>query len=61
MKILSSFKNTVQRLTSFKCGMSVEIYLSSGDMYTQHQFMCEKYWLTVHFLYMREMQHELNK
>ena len=32
--------------------ISVKMYPPSCDLYTQYQFMCEMYWLTVHLLYM---------
>ena len=39
----------------------IKVQPSSCDLYAQNQLMCAMYWLTVHWLYMWEMKHELNK
>ena len=45
------YHNSVPART-LRGGISVKIYPSSYDLYTQYQFMFEMNWLTVHFLYM---------
>ena len=40
---------------TFRCRISVKMYPSSCDLFTQYQFKCEMYWLTVLKLYVRDV------
>ena len=45
----------------FCCKISVKIYPSLYNWYTQYHLVREMYWVTVHLLYLIDIKHELNK
>ena len=51
-------KVTGLKLGTYHRGISVKIYSASCYLSTKYKFMCEMKWLTVHLLYMRELNKE---